>query len=326
MKKIICKTGLFLVCFFLLFRLATVIFLEKNSYAKYRSFKATENVDVLILGSSHSDNGLDAEQISDTIAEQTGADVTVFNYSIYGMRIEQLYFFAKELMKEKTPDLIILETFAFVPIADEHREILARRAFDPFPRSENILEGIRYCVKGDLWSYYIPFIKYHTRWKELSQTDLLQIFDSSYWKEAGISNKSSTEVMEEMDDYFKSDTTEINEIRALDESEKECLENLLKMLDEKGIELLFVGVPYKEQLGMTSIENVKINNGIRQDYVDDQAVKMLDMNRLWKELDFGYSDLYNEGHCNGAGKQKVTDYLTEFLLKNYQAEKWEGKR
>ena len=98
------------------------------------------------------------------------------------------------------------------------------------------------------------------------------------------------------------------------------------MLDEKGIELLFVGVPYKEQLGMTSIENVKINNGIRQDYVDDQAVKMLDMNRLWKELDFGYSDLYNEGHCNGAGKQKVTDYLTEFLLKNYQAEKWEGKR
>ena len=41
------------------------------------------------------------------------------------------------------------------------------------------------------------------------------------------------------------------------------------------------------------------------------------LNRLWEELDFGYGDLYNEGHVNESGADKVTACLLEYLREHY---------
>ena len=80
---------------------------------------------------------------------------------------------------------------------------------------------------------------------------------------------------------------------------------------------LFVSVTYKVQMGLDSIEMIKINNYLRKNYVDGDRIRLLDMNRLWRELDFDYKDLYNEGHVNQAGGRKVTNCLLQYLESNY---------
>lgn len=312
-----CKIGGFLLIGILIFNVLQSVFLEKSSYGKWRNYKEQESVDILILGNSHADNGIGPYHMSENFRKMYSKDILVFNYALYGMRIEQMYYFLKEILEIRTPRFVILETYAFCPLADEHREILARRAFDVLPLNRNKIEAVNYCVLEDKWSYYIPFIKYHFRWKELSERDFTMLYDKTLWNESGTGTENEFSTIEEcpnpQDDWFLQDTSQIDEIRELTFSQKECLDKLLALLEERNIPLIFVSVPYKEQMGLNSIEQIKINNYLEQNYVNSDTVYMLDMNRMWKELNIDYKDLYNEGHLNGNGAQKVTDCLTLYL-------------
>lgn len=314
-RTVIKRAAAFVLAGCLLFSLLQNLYVEKNSYAKYRGWKTAENVDILILGNSHANSAFRAGDMSDALCTEDG-DVSVFNYAIYGMRMEQMYFFTEELLKTHVPDLIILETYAFCPLADEHREILARRAFDVFPLSLNKIEAIRYCVVEDRASFYIPLIKYHTRWKELSGSDLRLLYDKSLWSVTGGNGSSSKNVCEDPGDgWFRQAPPE--ETREITPTEKECLDRLLALLEKRDIPLLFVSVPFKIQMDLDSLEQIKINNYLRENYVNGSTIQLLDMNRMWRELDMDYDDLANEGHVNRAGAEKAPACLVEYLRENY---------
>lgn len=306
------KAAAFLLVGVFLFALCEQIFMEKSSYRKYRAWKRAENVDVLILGNSHADNGLRAQTMSAALSEAAGEEVRVFNYAIFGMRMEQMYFFAKEVFKTHVPDTVIVETYAFCPLADEHRDILARRAFDVFPLSANKVEAINYCVLEDRASYLIPFISYHTRWKELSKEDVALLYDRTLWPEYGSEGVGSEEQCPDPGDGWFDQAPPWEE-RALTPSEEECLERFLDLLEEHGTRLVFVSLPFKQQMGLDSMEAIKINNYLQAHYVNGDTVRLLDMNRLWKELDFTYGDLLDEGHVNRGGADKVTACLLDYL-------------
>ena len=317
----ICRITLFLLIGVFLLSILQTIFLEKSSYGKWCNYNEQSDIDILILGNSHADSGIGPYHMAESFNKTYGTDIKVFNYSIFGMRIEQMHYFLCDILKVHTPKLIILETYAFCPLEDEHREILARRTFDPLPLSWNKVEGINYCVKGEKWSYYFPLIKYHSRWRELSANDIRAVYDKQMWSTYGtgtVSEFVSTEECQDPhDDWFLQDTSQINEIRELTFSEKECLDKLLLLLEEREIPLLFVSVPYKEQMGLNSIEQIKINNYLKINYVDDDMVQMWDMNRMWNALNFGYDDLADEGHLNGKGAEKVTECLIYYLEDHY---------
>lgn len=309
------KTMTFLLIGAVLFGLCENILLEKSSYRKYQAWKQADDVDVLILGNSHADNGLRAETMSRALSDVSGGEVQVFNYAIFGMRMEQMYFFAKEIFKTHVPDMVVVETYAFCPLADEHRDILAHRAFDVFPLSANKVEAIDYCVGKDQENYLIPFISYHTRWKELTEEDVRLLYDEKLWLSNGGNGTNGTDTCPDPGDgWFDQAPTE--EARALTPSEEECLEWFLDLLEENGVELVFVSLPFKQQMGLDSMEAIKINNYLREHYVNGDTVKLLDMNRMWKELDVTYTDLFDEGHANAAGADKFTACLLEYLKAN----------
>lgn len=311
--KVIVKTMAFLLIGAVLFHLCHSVLVEKTSYRKYRSWRAAENVDVLILGNSHADNGLRGQDLAAGLEEAAGGTVDVFNYAVFGMRMEQAYFFAKELLSSQTPDLIILETYAFCPLADEHREIVTRQAFDLFPLSRNKVDAIRYCIpKEDRASYYIPLMKYHTRWKELTGQDIALLWDEELWRPGGGNGVLSGETCPDPGDGWFSQIPDDGE-QPLTPTEAECLERLLALLEEKDIPLLLVSLPYRRQMGMDSLEQVRINNYLRSHYVNGGTVQLLDMNRMWAELDVTYADLLDEGHANAAGADKFTACLLEYM-------------
>ncbi len=312
-RSFILRAALFLLIGAALMYVLHVTFLEKTSYGRYRNYLAQEDVDVLILGSSHSANALSPTQMEKLCREQ-GRDLNIFNYSIYGMRIEQMYYFFLEALKKHTPKILILETFAFVPLDDESRDILARRAFDMLPLSRNKIRAIRACApQGGHWSYYFPFLMYHSRWKELSEKDFKMPWFKSQWDTAGKKGVSRKDRMEQEDDYFHQ-PLDLNTPQEINSSQKAYLEKLLQIAEEKGIKVVMTCVPFKEQLGMDARELAKINLYLENTYADGEQVHLLDMNRMWDELDFDYGDLYNEGHCNRYGAKKASAALAEYLM------------
>ena len=314
------KVVIFVLIGVLLFELAHVVLLEKSSYSKYRNWKRIEDVDILITGNSHADVGLDPIQLEESLSQAYGTDIIAFNYAIFGMRMEQLYFFVKEALKTHVPDMLILETYALCPLLDSERDVLARRAFDMLPLSRNKIEAINYCVNEDRWSYYIPLIKYHSRWKQLNREDITLPVDARLSNDAGRTQGAAAPdaCPDPGDGWFSQDLSRLEATRAITPTEAECLENLLALLAEKDIPLVFVSVPFKIQIGLDSVEMVKINNYLREHYVDDARVFMLDMNRMWSELDIDYTDLFNEGHLNASGANKATNCLADYLAANPQ--------
>ncbi len=317
---LICKAVTFVLIGLFLFQTVNHVFMGKSNYAKYRNYQKQDDIDVMILGNSHAEAAFSPELMETMFKDEYDQDVSVFNYSISGMRIEHLAFFMEEALKKNTPNLIIIETFTFVPIAEEHREVLSRWAFDMLPLSKNKVEAIQYCATEDYWTYYIPFMVYHTRWKELTKEDIRLVYSEAAWKNYGEVLIEETKQLENVDDYFEKDVSDIDEIQAITDTERESIEKVIQLAEENNIQLLFVSVPYKQQLEMDSEELIKINNYLQETYVNGDNVQMLDLNRRRKELDFGYADLQDEGHCNINGAQKVTEHLMDYIIPNYKAE------
>ena len=307
-----------LVIFFVLLQ---PLFLWKYSYGKWKNYNEQEKIDILILGNSHANRGIGPNRMVEDFRKTYEEDILVFSYPVDGTHIEQLYFLAYELLKIHTPNLIVLETHTLSPMDEGRRETLAWRTFGILPLNKNKIEAIKYCVFDNHWSYYIPFIKYHTRWKELSKEDFAIFSNTKDWFQEGLTTVADSYpdkiCSDPGDNWFTQDTSGINELRELTPSGKECLENLLVLLEEKEVSVIFVSVPYKEQTGLSSIEQIKINNYLKKYYVNNNTVQILDMNRMWKELGFSYGDLYDEGHVNGYGAEKATNCLLQYLKTNY---------
>lgn len=79
------------------------------------------------------------------------------------------------------------------------------------------------------------------------------------------------------DKWFQQAIPAPEEVREITASEQECLEKLLLLLEENNVQLLFVSVPFKSQMGLNSIEQVKSNNYLRERYANGSTVRMLDM-------------------------------------------------
>lgn len=229
-----------LFCF--LFSFASNLFLLKDgNWMKYQNYQSlvANTIDIIYMGSSHSEAG-----IIPTIIDEA-MNVKSFNYSITGMRIEQGVFRLRDTLETQTPKLIVLDTFSFTPVEEENRE-----------------------------AYYVPFLKYHTRWKEISARDLQLLGDTSLYENVGFGGTASIEKMAEEDSYFLEFSYNPNYVLPINSSQKQCFEEFLEITKSKNIKVLLITVPYKTQLGMSSQQLTGINNYLEQNYVDQNVVKM----------------------------------------------------
>lgn len=312
--------GIFVIGACMLLYVLSQILMDKSTYGVYKNFLKQEDVDVLILGSSHSMSAFGAADIEEQLRQQTSRDINVFNYSVYGMRMEQLYYVCRELLKEQTPELIVVESFSFLETEEDDREVLARKAFDYLPYSADKMEAVKDCVnpaEEDLLSYKIPLLKYHSRWKELSQQDFEEVLLPNSCNKYGRDYLAAEDALPETDDYFSRDMNAITGEREIGERSEDKLRKLLALAEERGIKVLFVAAPYKMQMGLPAENLVQMNYYVQNRYVDGEKVQLFDMNLHWKELQFGYSDLSDEGHCNRQGAKKVSKYLAEYLMEQY---------
>ena len=73
---------------------------------------------------------------------------------------------------------------------------------------------------------------------------------------------------------------------------------------------VFVHNVYNNCAAMGQAELIKVNNYLQRTC---PSIPQLDLNTRWEDLNFGYSDLLNEGDLNGAGAQEGTPYVADFI-------------
>lgn len=297
-----------------------VFLLKDENYYNYYNYTKQEkdSIDVLILGSSHSINGLGASELDRLLLEKN-ISVKTFNMSVTGLRFEMMPYRLKEALKTQSPKLLIVETFSAVPIQYSDEDVARRYAFDYMPLTLEKWDYINTYIPENKNSYLFPLLRYHSRWQELTKEDFY-IFNSAKMaekcRENGLIAHTADVECDKTDAYFEKDFSGITEEESLDPVVEQALKDLLQVAKNNQTKVLFISLPYKVQMGYDSEKLVRNNNYIRTNFCDETRF-ILDLNKCYADLQWSYHDMQDEGHMNASGREKIMPVLADFIAENY---------
>ncbi len=312
-KKVfsILRRVLFLALVAVLLLYTTAVFERKsltgawNYTLKINGFYHEEpnSFDLLAFGSSHMYCSMDPLYIY----EQTGLRSYVL--ATQEQPVEATYYYIKEALEHQSPSLVILEAYMYLLDVYPTSEAAAHNAVDSLPLSLNKLRMIRDLNTADSKeNYYFNFMKYHTRWNELTSAD----FDLSYRKKTdpmkGFALLSGTTPIE-------IGPTDYSRVEALPlaPAYMEYLEKTVKLIQDSGSEVLLYFAPYIYKNPQQQMRSKALHQ-----YAQEAGLHIVDMNLSYTELGFDSKvDFYDKEHLNMLGAEKASLYLANYAMEHF---------
>lgn len=328
-KKALLKGSIFVIILLIINLSLNSIFIIKTNHREKLIgglYNNTEQpLDVLLLGSSHMNSGINPN----IMWKQYG--ITSFNYATGGQPIDVTYYVLKEALKVHKNPIVVVDLY-YLGLTDEFgAEGYVRSVLDNLRFSKNKVDAIINCTPLNQWSNYVfPIFKYHDRWKELTKNDFEFNPESAYFEKGFAAG---------LDLYGKESTSDISttEMENLPPKSEEYLNKIIDLSKKEGFKLVFTSTPhdYNSTNGTKSWEKdtAKMFNKV-EEISKINKIPFINYNKLTKEMGFDFkTDMFNEGHLNVSGAEKVTLKLGEFLKANYTLvdhrkdvnyEKWES--
>lgn len=282
--------------------------------------KFNENtIDAIYIGTS----GVDRYWNPANAYEKYG--MTVANYSVDGM-LTALYINAIEDASIKQDiKLVLVDARAYghtYTVADT--DVCARRQMDAitylsptwFATVKKTIETMKKlgdCDNQRILSYYVPFVKYHTKWAD-EEFLISESIGGRPHKYAGFFVNSSLSAKVSKQEPVKYDT---KVRKPLDKIAEESLYELIDYAKEKDIKLLFVDTPQF----MDEQEMARANT--LADILEEKGETYLNFNLPEVQEKCGLKmnpekDYYNNSHTNFYGAERFTKSLAKYLNENYQ--------
>lgn len=224
-----------------------------------------------------------------------------------------LFFSTKYLIKEarKTqPDATFIVNINSLNEGEVNLQQM-RNLIDNMPLSLNKLMLIRHMSNigdysfEDRLEFYFPNIRYHSRWSEVTSEDL--DMELNGLKGASIYKPYLT-ISEDVSSSYN--TTE--EETTLSEKIISSTEDLLDYCDKESVKVLFVTVPQAKS------DNEMSRYNALNAMIEERGYPVLNLNDHMKEMGIDIkTDFYNNKHTNIHGSVKLTKYLSEYLIENY---------
>lgn len=218
------------------------------------------------------------------------------------------YYYIKEMFETQKPDVLIIEGFMFTTNNEKINEGVAHDAIDPFPNTINKLQMIQRMNQEDAKeNYYLNFLKYHSRWKELQYYD----FSTDYRNETDPYHGYVFLTKAESVDFFHI-SYEDSDCAELSEENMNILMDIQKLADENGSTLVILIAPFSYNDSLkASLKSIHI-------FASQHNIPIIDMNLENRKLDFcDTTDFYDNGHLNVYGAEKATAYLGNYIMENY---------
>lgn len=295
------------------------VVIAKDTYAQaenetetYKGFYAMQEdtIDVLIVGTSHAATAVNPNDI------YAKAQVRSYNLASGMQTMRNSYFWVQEALQYQHPSAVILDVnYLFDDINDE---AAARKALDNMHYGMTKYVAVRSNVDEDaendqsLLSYFLPYIRYHSRWNDLSEYDYLPNDPShstqmkGYWEYHWISG---------YEDYAPSNDDD-KDPEPFGESGYQYLEMLRQLCEDNGIQLILIKTPAPDFVGNGKHRAVA-------DYANAHDLPFYDFNTttLYNAIGFDFPmDTSNAGwgsaHTNPYGARKISYYLADELVNN----------
>lgn len=241
--------------------------------------------------------------------------IVSYDYAAAGVQAELYKHMIEEVLKTQSPKLIVLDARAFQYRDAENddsqppSEFTYRTTLDGMRLSLNKIRFINnnvgvYIEDDDKLSYYLDLIKYHGH--GYPNVDKMKIMLGKY------KDKYNGFFIEAKNEELKKEEFETDETRPVSEDTNAVLVDLLEYMQGIDCEFLFTVSPYLEK------EEHKQTFNYVESVVEQYGYKFLDANDYVDEMGIDYStDFYDTKHVNIYGAEKYTEFLSKYMLENY---------
>lgn len=240
---------------------------------------------------------------------------TGYNYCMEGTAGQLYVPMLETYFSRQSPQLVVIEVNGFF-YSEEYckREANSRRLFDNIPLTAGRFGLVNKYVEGDKMSYYLPLIKHHSNWHDLSyqfvRAKRLVLSDFR-----GVSPTKSLGTRTTTDSQIKKYAKVKNP--TLGQIGKDNLRGTIDFLKDSGVkQVLFIRAPHMGRMTEDSakeLEEIITDNGY--DFLDCDLIAQ-DVIGLDEKTDY-----YNYEHLNAFGCEKFTDFLGKYITEHYQLDK-----
>lgn len=235
--------------------------------------------------------------------------IASYNLGTSEQSLSQSYYVLKYALEYQEPQVVVVDLSTGLRLREPYNIARVHQVMDNLKKNAVWFEMLDvYADEGNRMEFLFPLTLYHSRWKELKETDFIKVGRDN----KGISYNLMTEAFDGFqvapDDYFEEVADEVYDY----------LGRIETLCQEKNVELLFVISPthwisYDE-------EGAKVQGWINTLCADkgfeDHFLNLCD---YIDETGLDFSRDYSDGmHVNIAGAMKITDFLGKYLTENYE--------
>ena len=310
-KKIrtVIRASVFIAVFFAIFMQATKILANTGDYRNYqwvRGFygEKKDSLDAVYIGSSAAYSFYQAALGWDSNG------IAVWPYATDLQPLTAARFLLEETQKTQPDALKIIDIRSGLLGGMSANHI--HWTVDYMPWSMTKLKLIHsFCEVGgyelaDRLEFYIPLVRYHSRWKEINKADLSYELDGT---KGGSHSSSFLKRTEDVSGYYR----ENDYAGELPEETEVYLESLFDYIDQEDIPVLFIS-----NTGMNKNEAVLAQINRIMEMAEARGYDTLNLKNRQGEIGIDATiDYYNAGHTNIHGSIKYTGYLASYLAENY---------
>lgn len=302
---------LFAVCLFAALWSVDKVFREKDLHGEaieefFSGNHGTDDFDVLAFGPSYVYCTLNPVQLY----RDTGLRSFVPGTSI--QPIEASYHYIRMALKKYQPQLVILgaSMFVFHPAPVRYKEGCAHMAADHIPFSVDKILFLRdQHLEDSIENYLVPWIKYHSRWKNLKKGDFLGMASHSPTVDVFMGFQLNT----------GSVTNRLKQLNLTKCQETEMsgeylgyLKKIAELCAEKKVQLLLLNAPRLNALAEGRL--VSLHRHARELGID-----FLDLNEVLDDTGIdNHTDYHDTGHLNVFGAAKATRYIGRYIQECYR--------
>ena len=249
----------------------------------------------------------------------------IYNLATAAQPLPLAKYLIEEVNKDHDPELIVIELRWSYKDARWMTDPKLRNITDNMKmsrtRTRAVTAGIEFSKAREndidydnLISYYIPLVKYHSRWSSnLTSDDVLLRTEESLYK--GYLPNFNTRMQQPIE--FTKETV------PLAQETEAALLDLLEYCHELDQEVLFVMAPFVPE----GDELKRLNR--TAEIVEASGHTLLNFNNTEMTNAMGMNvntDFYDSKHMNYLGAEKYTRYLAEYISENYEMKDHRGEQ
>lgn len=222
--------------------------------------------------------------------------------------IWQSYYMLEDTLRYETPKAVVFNVQS-LQFNESQSEAYNRMTLEGMKWSPVKVKAIQASMKEDesFIEYVFPILRYHTRWSELTGTDVKYMFQTKQVSHNGY--------------YMRVDVKPAKDVptgRALSnydfgENAWKYLDMMTKLCEEKGIQLLLIKAPSLYPYWYDEYEAQV------EEYAKEHNLRYINFLELTDEIGIDYNtDTYDAGlHMNLAGAEKLSGYIGKVLTEDY---------